>query len=128
MPTISVPGKNPQAWELWEVAPALSGDIQVTMARRSGREQERIVLQFAPDEWRRVTAVQSVPTGKAVFTPGDIIRELRERLSLSQWQLARKLGTNRVTVSQWERGAKQPPPWLAIELLEWLGTAVQAAE
>ena len=39
---------------------------------------------------------------------GDGIRSIRERLGLTQEQLARLLGVHPLTVSKWERGLLQP--------------------
>ena len=39
---------------------------------------------------------------------GERIKECRERVGLSQSELARRLGLNRVNVSSWESGAYKP--------------------
>jgi transcriptional regulator with XRE-family HTH domain len=41
---------------------------------------------------------------------GDIIKAHRQRMGLTQEQLAQRLGTDRRTVSRWERGARVPVP------------------
>ena len=45
---------------------------------------------------------------------------LRKQLSMTQRQLAERLGITRETVARWEIGSVKPPPY-AIELLERLG-------
>lgn len=41
---------------------------------------------------------------------------LRERLDLTQQQLAEKLGIDRVTVARWETGARAIPAFLGLAL------------
>ena len=43
------------------------------------------------------------------MTPAEI-KTLREKLGLTQSQLANKIGVNQVTVNRWERGHKRPSP------------------
>lgn len=39
---------------------------------------------------------------------GQAVRQLRERLNLTQVQFARQLAVSRLTVVHWESGRKQP--------------------
>lgn len=41
---------------------------------------------------------------------GDLIRELRRRLGLTQGQLAELLHVDQGTISRWERGVESPRP------------------
>lgn len=50
---------------------------------------------------------------------GDEIRRLRERLGVSQVELARRLGVDGISVSRWERGVTRPSR-LAIRALDHL--------
>jgi putative transcriptional regulator len=47
----------------------------------------------------------------------SLVRELRQRLELSQEQLAAQLGVSYLTVSRWENGHTNPSP-MAQKLLE----------
>lgn len=50
----------------------------------------------------------------AAFGPpmsGADIAHLRKHLKLTQTQLAGLLGVHMITVSRWERGASEPPPY-----------------
>jgi len=49
------------------------------------------------------------------------IRELRKAKGWTQAELARKLGTDNVTVSRWERGVSSPRPMARRQLKELLG-------
>lgn len=46
----------------------------------------------------------------------DEVRAMRIELGLSQAALARALGVYWLTISKWETGAQQPPPYLALAL------------
>jgi putative transcriptional regulator len=48
------------------------------------------------------------------------IREIRDKLNLSQEQLANRLGVSYVTVNRWEKGKTKPSP-LALEKIKNLG-------
>lgn len=45
-------------------------------------------------------------------TPAEV-RAARQRLGLTQAELAARLGVDVMTISRWERGARTPPPYLA---------------
>ena len=47
------------------------------------------------------------------------VRELRERLGMTQSEFAREVGVEAVTVSRWERGVMKPTA-LAIKVMEGL--------
>lgn len=47
-----------------------------------------------------------------------LVREVRERLDLTQEQLARRLGVTYSTVNRWENGKRAPQPFLAARLDE----------
>jgi DNA-binding transcriptional regulator YiaG len=47
-----------------------------------------------------------------------LIKELRERLSLTQEQFAQQVGVTYSTVNHWENGKRAPLPFLAKRLLE----------
>ena len=55
------------------------------------------------------------------YVTGSIIKESRERLGLTQWELAEKIGVSDKTVSKWETGRGLPD----ITLLEPLSQALQ---
>jgi putative transcriptional regulator len=47
-----------------------------------------------------------------------LIKELRERLGLTQEQFAQKVGVTYSTVNHWENGKRTPQPYLAQRLRE----------
>jgi len=47
-----------------------------------------------------------------------LIKELRERLNLTQEQFAQQVGVTYSTVNHWENGKRAPLPFLAKRLLE----------
>ena len=47
-----------------------------------------------------------------------LVKELRERLHLTQEQFAHKLGVTYSTVNHWENGKRIPQPFLVRRLLE----------
>lgn len=49
------------------------------------------------------------------MTP-DEIREWRDRMGWSQPRLAEAIGVHPMTVSAWERGTQEPPPYLRLAL------------
>jgi transcriptional regulator with XRE-family HTH domain len=57
----------------------------------------------------------SATTAPAAPT-ADELRRWREGRGISQSDLARRLGVDRVTVARWETGARQPPPFLRLAL------------
>jgi putative transcriptional regulator len=48
---------------------------------------------------------------------GQVIRELRQQLKLSQEKFAAKLGVSFQTVNRWENNRTQPSP-MALQLIE----------
>jgi hypothetical protein len=104
-------------------------------ARTNGKSQEdfpyvmrlpgqRAVALTIPADWvlldktgemcLRPPAVRWLDKLRAIYgrieaepTPG-FIRTLRQALKLTQEQLGRRLGVNKITVSRWERGAIKP--------------------
>jgi transcriptional regulator with XRE-family HTH domain len=58
---------------------------------------------------------------KATMTDLDIpklVKELRERLGLTQEQFAQKVGVTYGSVNHWENGKRRPQPFLVRRLLE----------
>ena len=55
---------------------------------------------------------------------GERMREMRKMLRLSQEELAFRLGTNRVSVSQWENNRVTPDADSLIKTAAVLGTSV----
>lgn len=53
------------------------------------------------------------------MTPKDLVA-FRERLELTQQDLADRLGVDRVTIARWETGTRAIPAylWLALETVE----------
>lgn len=47
-----------------------------------------------------------------------LIKELRERLHLTQEQFAQRVGVTYSTVNHWENGKRTPQPFLVRRLLE----------
>jgi DNA-binding transcriptional regulator YiaG len=47
-----------------------------------------------------------------------LIKELRERLHMTQEQFAQKVGVTYSTVNHWENGKRSPQPFLVRRLLE----------
>ena len=47
-----------------------------------------------------------------------LVKQLRERLGLTQEQFAQELGVTFSTVNQWENGHRRPQPFLLNRLLE----------
>ena len=47
-----------------------------------------------------------------------LVKELRERLRLTQEQFAQKVGVTYSTVNRWENGKRSPQPFLVRRLLE----------
>ena len=59
--------------------------------------------------------------GKATMTDPNIpklVKELRERLGLTQEQFAQKVGVTYGSVNHWENGKRRPQPFLVRRLLE----------
>ena len=48
----------------------------------------------------------------------DLIKELRDKLNLTQEQLAQKVGVTFSTINNWEKGTRNPHPFLFQRLLE----------
>jgi transcriptional regulator with XRE-family HTH domain len=58
---------------------------------------------------------------KATMTDPNIpklVKELRERLGLTQEQFAQKVGVTYGSVNHWENGKRRPQPFLVRRLLE----------
>lgn len=47
-----------------------------------------------------------------------LVKELRERLHLTQEQFAQRVGVTYSTVNHWENGKRAPQPYLVRRLLE----------
>jgi transcriptional regulator with XRE-family HTH domain len=47
-----------------------------------------------------------------------LVKELRERLHMTQEQFAQKVGVTYSTVNHWENGKRSPQPFLVRRLLE----------
>jgi len=47
-----------------------------------------------------------------------LIKELRDKLDLTQEQFAQKVGVTFSTINNWEKGARKPHPFLLQRLLE----------
>ena len=47
-----------------------------------------------------------------------LVKELRERLGLTQEQFAQKVGVTYSSVNHWENGKRRPQPFLVRRLLE----------
>lgn len=45
------------------------------------------------------------------------IRELRQRLDMTQTEFAKELGCHRITVTRWERGIQRPSPLAGFRLV-----------
>jgi transcriptional regulator with XRE-family HTH domain len=54
---------------------------------------------------------------------GDLVRQLRTRLGLTQEKLAARLGVTFPTINRWENGRAKPSP-LALKQIEVLLTAL----
>jgi len=48
----------------------------------------------------------------------DLIKELRDKLGLTQEQFAQKVGVTFSTINNWEKGTRTPHPFLFQKLLE----------
>ncbi|HOE31201.1 MAG TPA: helix-turn-helix transcriptional regulator [Planctomycetota bacterium] len=48
----------------------------------------------------------------------ELIKELRERLGLTQEQFAQKVGVTFSSVNHWENGKRKPQPFLVRRLIE----------
>lgn len=48
----------------------------------------------------------------------DLIKELRDKLDLTQEQFAKKVGVTFSTINNWEKGNRTPHPFLFQKLLE----------
>ena len=48
----------------------------------------------------------------------DLIKELRDKLNLTQEQLAQKVGVTFSTINNWEKGTRNPHSFLFQRLLE----------
>ena len=53
-----------------------------------------------------------------------LVKDLRERLHLTQEQFAQKIGVTYSTVNHWENGKRVPQPFLVRRLLELKGELV----
>jgi putative transcriptional regulator len=47
-----------------------------------------------------------------------LVKDLRERMNLTQEQFAQKVGVTYSTVNHWENGKRMPQPFLVKRLLE----------
>ncbi len=48
----------------------------------------------------------------------DLIKELRDKLDLTQEQFAQKVGVTFSTINNWEKGTRTPHPFLFQKLLD----------
>jgi len=48
----------------------------------------------------------------------DLIKELRDKLGLTQEQFAQKVGVTFSTINNWEKGTRTPHPFLFQRLME----------
>jgi DNA-binding transcriptional regulator YiaG len=64
--------------------------------------------------------------GEGQAMNGEELRQWRTALGLSQAQLARWLHVDVMTVSRWERGAREVPPFLHLAM-SWIDQEVQKA-
>jgi DNA-binding XRE family transcriptional regulator len=48
----------------------------------------------------------------------DLIKELRDKLDLTQEQFAQKVGVTFLTINNWEKGTRTPHPFLFQKLLD----------
>ena len=48
----------------------------------------------------------------------NLIKELRDKLDLTQEQFAQKVGVTFSTINNWEKGSRNPHPFLFQRLLE----------
>lgn len=48
----------------------------------------------------------------------ELVKDLRQRLNLTQEQFAQKVGVTYSTVNHWENGKRMPQPFLVKRLLE----------
>jgi len=60
-----------------------------------------------------------------IQTSPDILKALRKRYGLSQYEVARRSGLSRSFISDLEAGRRQPRPLAARSLAETLGVEVQ---
>ena len=58
--------------------------------------------------------------------PNTILREQRERLYLTQADLAEKIGVTEMTIGRWERGEASPAPYALKKLCTFFQTSPQA--
>jgi DNA-binding transcriptional regulator YiaG len=75
-----------------------------------------VLLDKSGEVCLRPPAVRLLDRLRALFhampqspTPG-FIRTLRQAMNLTQEQMARRIGVNKITVSRWERGSMKPNP------------------
>lgn len=50
----------------------------------------------------------------------DILKEIRQKLELSQEELSRLLGVSLITINRWERGVNIPLPFFQKKIKELL--------
>ena len=110
---------------LWE----LTAQLTVTASGASSGRQTRLSSSKA---LTGTSGATSTLTGRVGPWSGALlalltmkpkqVAALRKRLALSQSQLARRLGVNRVAVCCWEKGTRKPSGIAVkfMELLEWL--------
>lgn len=51
-------------------------------------------------------------------SPAELVRGIRERTGWTQEKLAQKVGVSFSTVNNWERGKRNPQPYLLKKLME----------
>ena len=92
---------------------------------------EWVVLDKSGEMGLRPPAVRWLDSLRALFgridrtpTPG-FIRVLRRAMNLTQEQLGRRLGVNKVTVARWERGAIKPGSEAVKGLIKLRASALQ---
>lgn len=77
-----------------------------------------------PEQPPSTPAAQTTPPGLRVFTlAGDELRELRQRVGLSQAEFGRRIGYSPQAIYNWERGRRIIPLTQVERILEILMTA-----
>jgi len=73
-----------------------------------------------------LTAFSSKKEKKMAFSP-DEIKDLRKALGLTQMKFAKKLGTNQIRISRWEKGKESPSEFYQKKLYR-LKSKIEEAE
>lgn len=84
--------------------------VYVEVPRRMARQDQSGELAFTPSGVRFLDHVRALALNPSQAPSPAYLASLRQALGLTQAQLGRLVGRNKLTVSRWERGGLRPSP------------------